>query len=527
MNAEEQILDVIQVGYGPVSQVLALALGRLGHRVAVIERWKERYPLPRAVCIDHEIYRFLCSLGLSDDLPQISHGGPVYRIMNAQWQELMAIDWTQESVSGGPETHFLHQPTLEASLDAHVRQQNSVQLHLGWEVVAVLQNAEYAEVELRDAAEGTTHRLKARYVIGVDGANSMVRRAIGSGQDDLGFEADWLVVDVLPHPGVELDIPAAAQFCDPARPTTMVPGGVKDGRFYRRWEFMCLPGESREALEQEVAVWQLLERWVRRDQAELIRHKVYTFRSLLADQWRDRRILLAGDAAHLMPPFMGQGMCSGLRDVANLTWKLDMVLREQADDSLLDTYQPERKEHVQRITEMSMFIGKVVCIPDPVAANERDQAFFEGKVGALPPFPHLGGGIVRASGDGAKDALAGHLGPHADVRICGEQRRLDELGGGGFVLVSLDPGVRERLGASRLGLMDRLGIRCVMLSGDEASTGATYDFSGRLTRFMTERGINAILARPDFYLYGSSPAADQTPVLLDDLARDLAQHGVC
>lgn len=209
----------------------------------------------------------------------------------------MAVDWTIESVSGEPETYFVHQPTLEATLDSAVRVQPSIKQYLGYEAVAVRQFQGHVEVDLREPHSGVTRSLSSRYLIGVDGAKSMVREAIGGGQKDLGFAADWLVVDVLPNDGVKLDIPGAAQLCDPARPTMVVPGGVKDGMFHRRWEFMRQQHESREELETEATAWRLLERWVRRDQANLIRHRVYTFRSLLANRWRGRRIPLAGDAA--------------------------------------------------------------------------------------------------------------------------------------------------------------------------------------------------------------------------------------
>ncbi|MFD2272336.1 FAD-dependent monooxygenase [Undibacterium arcticum] len=213
-------------------------------------------------------------------------------------------------------------------------------------------------------------------MIGADGANSLVRAAIGSSQEDRGFEADWLVIDLLPNEGVTLDIPPAAQYCNPARPTTIVPAGIRDGRYYRRWEFMRMPGESREDLENETMAWRLLEPWVKPDQAVIVRHKVYTFRSLIADTWRKNRLIIAGDAAHVMPPFMGQGMCAGLRDDWNLAWKLNLILTGQADGSLLDTYQIERRPHASDIIDLSMYLGKVICIPDPEAAARRDKAFF-------------------------------------------------------------------------------------------------------------------------------------------------------
>jgi 2-polyprenyl-6-methoxyphenol hydroxylase-like FAD-dependent oxidoreductase len=381
------LYDVVQIGYGPVSEIMALALARQGRKVAVFERWKERFPLPRAVCIDHELYRVLSALGMSHDLPAVSHAGPQYRWFNAEWKELLAIDWSAESISGGPEVNFVHQPTLEKMFEEVVMACPNVDLRLGWEAVEATQTDDYAELVVRDVETGETRTVRGKYLIGADGANSLVRRAIGSTQEDRGFEADWLVIDVLPNVGVTLDIPPAAQYCNPERPTTIVPAGIKDGRYFRRWEFMRLPHETCEELEHEHVAWQLLAPWVKPEQATIVRHKVYTFRSLLANSWRKGRMLIAGDAAHVMPPFMGQGMCAGLRDDWNLAWKLGLVLDGRASDALLDTYQPERRPHVSDVIDLSMFLGKIICIPDAQKAAERDEAFFSGKVPPPPAFP--------------------------------------------------------------------------------------------------------------------------------------------
>jgi 2-polyprenyl-6-methoxyphenol hydroxylase-like FAD-dependent oxidoreductase len=521
MSAEPPVYDVIQIGYGPVSEILALALARQGRRIAVFERWTERYPLPRAVCIDHEMYRMLCALGLRDQLPAVSHDGPWYRWLNADWKELLAIDWSKESISGGPEVNFVHQPTLEAMFDEAVRACPNVDLHLGWTAVEVTQTAEYAELLARHTETGETRTFRARYLIGADGANSMVRAAIGSGREDLGFEADWLVIDVLPNEGVVLDIPPAAQYCNPVRPTTIVPAGIKDGRYYRRWEFMRLPHETSAELEHEHVAWQLLEPWVKRDQAQIVRHKVYNFRSLLADTWRRGRLLIAGDAAHVMPPFMGQGMCAGLRDDWNLAWKLSLVLDGQAGDELLDTYQPERRPHVRDVIEMSMFLGKIICIPDPVKAAERDEAFFTGKVPPPAPFPHLSDGILRRDASGAVQATAGLLSPHAHVRSGGEQGRFDDVVGLGFVLISRSAAALQSLGTPQRSFLAALGGRLVVLGSD-----AVTDLDGKYLPFMEQHGIHTMLVRPDFYLYGAvANAADVNP-LVADLAADLKRHGV-
>lgn len=528
MSTEIPFYDVVQIGYGPVSEIMALALARQGRRVAVYERWHERYPMPRAVCIDHELYRVLSALGMGEQLPAVSHAGPQYRWFNADWKELLAIDWESESISGGPEVNFVHQPTLERMFEDVVKACPNVELNLGWEAVEATQTDDHVELVVRDLKTEERRTVRAKYLIGADGANSLVRQTIGSTQEDRGFEADWLVIDVLPNEGVTLDIPPAAQYCNPARPTTIVPAGVKDGRYFRRWEFMRLPNESREALEDEHVAWNLLAPWVKSDQATIVRHKVYTFRSLLANTWRKGRMLIAGDAAHVMPPFMGQGMCAGLRDDWNLAWKLDLVLDGKADDSLLDSYQPERRPHVSDVIDLSMYLGKVICIPDAAQAAERDEAFFGGTAAPPPAFPSLTDGILRRGPDGAVQKPAGLLSPHGRVRCGAIEGRFDEVVGLGFVLVSRKPAIDAALGAPQRLFLDALGAKRVVIStvGSATEPNEWADLDGKFIPYMDAHRIDAMLVRPDFYLYGAASQPDDLDRLVDDLGADLQRHGV-
>jgi 2-polyprenyl-6-methoxyphenol hydroxylase-like FAD-dependent oxidoreductase len=528
MNTEIPFYDVVQIGYGPVSEIMALALARQGRKVAVFERWRVRFALPRAVCIDHELYRVLSALGMGKDLPAVSHRGPMYRWFNADWKELLAIDWESESISGGPEVNFVHQPTLEKMFEDVVQACPNVELNLGWEAVEATQTADYVELIVRDFETDERRTVRTKYLIGTDGANSLVREAIGSTQEDRGFEADWLVIDVLPNEGVTLDIPPAAQWCNPARPTTIVPAGVKDGRYFRRWEFMRLPNETREELEHEHVAWDLLEPWVKRDQATIVRHKVYTFRSLLANTWRKGRMLIAGDAAHVMPPFMGQGMCAGLRDDWNLAWKLNLVLDGKADDKLLDTYQPERRPHVSDVIDLSMYLGKIICIPDAAKAAERDEAFFSGKAPPPPAFPSLTDGILRRDGSGAVQSPAGLLSPHGKMRRGNLTGRFDDFTGGGFLLVSRNKDAESSLGSTQRAFLDALGAKTVLVANadSEGAGDAWMDLDKKFLPFMAQHDIDTMLIRPDYYLYGAATKANGVNQLVDDLKADLERHGL-
>lgn len=502
---ERSTADFLIVGYGPVGQMLAILLGSKGYKVAVYERQKSAYPLPRAVCMDHEIYRAIVAAGAGGTLHQLSAPSPRYQWFNANWEMLLDIDWTIESVSGGPEAHFFHQPSLEAAFNARVQTLPNVELNLGWEAVAVDGDTDRPTMTFTNIDDGRSRVVDARYVIGADGANSFVRRSAGIDWVDRGFQADWLVVDVLVNEGVKLDIPPAGQLCDPARPTTFVPGGIYQGREIRRWEFMRLPHESKQDIEGEKTVWRLLSKWVDRTQAQLVRHAVYTFKSLSASAWRYKNVFIAGDAAHLMPPFMGQGMCSGLRDAFNLTWKLDAVMKGQADDSLLDTYETEREPHAGRIIDISMHLGDIVCVADPAKAAARDLAYKDGTAAPPPEFPFLEAGFLDHSDAGA--SLAGRLSPQAKISFDGKVGGMDSVLGMGFTLLHRGARVTDLLSTENVDRLCNMGVRIVGFT-DGLEANAAVDIDGKLTDFFVKHGIDALLVRPDFYIFSASRSAE-------------------
>jgi 2-polyprenyl-6-methoxyphenol hydroxylase-like FAD-dependent oxidoreductase len=516
------LYDVVIVGYGPVSRVLALALGRQGRKVAVIERWHERYALPRAVCIDHEVYRILSANGLSDSLPSIAQGGVIYQWLNAEWRQLLSIDWTTESISGCPLANFIHQPSLEELLDGKLTQLPNVTLLAGHEATAASQDYACAWVNVEHIDTGRKRVVRGRYVVGCDGAKSLIRDVIGSEQDDRGFEADWLVIDVVLRDGVTIEalgIPEAAQYCNPAQPTTMGPAGIRKGRRYRRWEFMKPPGMPVSELDDEAQVWRLLSPWVKPEHVELVRHKVYTFRSLLADSWRDRRILIAGDAAHVMPPFLGQGLCSGIRDVWNLAWKLSLVLDGLSSDTLLDSYQIERSAHVSQLIDASIYLGKIICIADPHAAAERDEAFLAGNYPPLPEFPCLNTGFLMRTDDGGIPPGAGQLSPHVNVRNKEQTGRLDAMFGACFMLIATS---EVAISDAHRRQFQRIGGQILIFAENSLE-----DLDNRIGNFLLKNGWSVILVRPDYYVFGGGAQVTDSGGLLDRLFEQLVQAGLC
>jgi hypothetical protein len=387
-----------------------------------------------------------------------------------------------------------------------------VSVERGFEVTALFEADGHVDV-VADGPEGARRAVRARFVVGCDGANSFVRGELGAAWNDLGFQFDWLVVDVLPTELRTWD-PVNWQLCDPARPTTLVSGGP--GR--RRWEFMRLPHETLEELNDEATAWRLLSAWdVRPDNATLERHAVYTFRARWADVWRRGRLLVAGDAAHLMPPFAGQGMCSGLRDAANLAWKLDLVLAGRAREDVLDTYTSERLPHARTTIELSVALGRVICVPDPEEAAARDRRMIaearERKSPVSAALPPLGPGLVAAGAP-----CAGELFLQDRVRRNGTTGLFDDVVGRGFALVSPHGDPAEALDPALAAFFTALGGVCAHV-GPGAKVA---DVDDAYARWFAEHGVAVVLQRPDGYVFGAAPQLDGAASLVAALRDRLA-----
>jgi 2-polyprenyl-6-methoxyphenol hydroxylase-like FAD-dependent oxidoreductase len=517
MFAEERLhveREVVIVGAGPVGLALAALLGQHGHDVAVIERYGKLYGLPRAIRFDGEAMRLFQRLDIVDEIAHDIVAAPSYVWYGADGDVILDIDTSRPAPSGWAESYSFWQPTLENALERAARRCDSVDLQRGWTAEALEQGARSASVAVRDG-EGRTRTLTGRYVVGADGANSIVRRAAGIGVEDFGFRERWLVVDVRPHDMRGwTDPPVASQRCDPRRPAVV----VRNGAEHRRWEFMLLPDERTEDFQTTERVWELLAPYLSPDEGTLVRQAVYEFTGTLAERFGAGRVLLAGDAAHTMPPFMGEGMCSGLRDAANLAWRLDLLLRDAAPDSLLGAYAGERRPHSQALIEVSIAMGKVSCTIDPEAAAARDAAFRSGDVPPPPPPPMLVEGTLQRPprpGD-----VAGHLSVQGRVRTPdGQAGRFDNVVGDGFAVVALAGDPAALLSGDQRTFLAGLGAHVVTL--DAAAPGALHDEDGALTAWMIEHAIEAFIARPDGYAFGAVASARELPALVDELRSHL------
>ncbi|WP_171907377.1 bifunctional 3-(3-hydroxy-phenyl)propionate/3-hydroxycinnamic acid hydroxylase [Burkholderia plantarii] len=504
--------DVAIVGYGPVGQMQAAKLSQLGHEVVVFERFPGLYGMPRAGHIDHEVMRIFQSVGASEEVAADAFPMTKYVWRNADGKTLISFDWDQTSISGWKSDYLFFQPYMEAALDRSVRSTSKASVYHGWEAIGLIQHEDGVELTVRktrDGAsdpEGERKTVRASYLVGADGANSFVRESVGLSYEDFGFQENWLVTDFKPTRPLKFDFDNG-QVCDPKRPMCL----FQLGQSHRRFEFMLLPGETKAEMENPDSIWELVSPWISPDDANLIRRAVYTFQSKLVRDWRRGRVLLIGDSVHLMPPFMGQGMCSGVRDAANLAWKLDLVLRGVASDTLLDSYTVERRPHVRKIIEQSTELGRVSCTTQPEVAKARDEAFFAGVVPPPPPFPHLESGLLLPGGWG--DEIAGRLGPQGRLRSPeGTEALCDDLVAVGWHLITfgdlpmtLDQATRQAL--------DCLLVRWIPID----APGGYEDIDGTYREYFEAKGVRAVLIRPDFYVFGGARNADELVNLIHGL----------
>ena len=360
--------DVAIVGYGPVGATLANLLGQSGISTLVLEREEAAYHLPRAVHFDDEVMRVFDTIGLAEAMEPTVHVSPGMRFMDAAGRCL--LEWPrpkERTPQGWHASYRFHQPELECILRRGLQRFPSVSVRTRIEALAADEDADGVTVRCENLRTGLLERIRARYVVGCDGARSFIRRKIGETPDDIGFNEHWLVVDVLLNrPKPELG-DFSIQYCNPARSATYVRGTGNR----RRWEIALHDDEDYADMARPERVWALLAPWVSPEEATLERAACYRFQSIVARPWRLGRLLLAGDAAHQTPPFLGQGMCAGIRDVANLAWKLERVLRGKDGDALLDSYETERAPHVREYIAMAVRLGGLINTKAMQAALRR------------------------------------------------------------------------------------------------------------------------------------------------------------
>ncbi|KVH40873.1 bifunctional 3-(3-hydroxy-phenyl)propionate/3-hydroxycinnamic acid hydroxylase [Burkholderia cepacia] len=485
--------DVAIVGLGPTGLILAHMLGQAGHKVVVLEREPVFYGNARAVYTDDECMRIFQHLDVVDEVQS--------RMMTETPVQLVRRDGTpitqympRKRPFGWPVINFFYQPYLETTLADALARYSSVEVRRGREVVDFVQDVDGVSVthqatrearfsdsnDARARVEGDPdiRTLRARYLVGADGGRSIVRTKLGIEMSGKSFPEPWLVVDLERKPGTDAlrHLPYFNFVVDPKLPVVSC---VQPGKFHR-FEFMLMPGETKENMERPETVRKYLSLFVDPDQFVVKRKLVYTFNALIASKWRVGRVLLGGDAAHMTPQFMGQGASSGVRDAYNLGWKLDLVLRDLADEALLDTYQSERHAHAKAMINTSVLLKNVVSARSPFATLLRDASlslirtvpplrrwFQEGGFKPMPVYrknAYLG--LPRRRRNGPEGALI----PQPEVRLFnGDRKKLDDLLGHGFSLIGLNVDPLRYLNEASLATMVALST----------STVTMYPYGGR------------------------------------------------
>jgi 3-(3-hydroxy-phenyl)propionate hydroxylase len=499
-------IDICIIGAGPTGLTLAAALGDLGVDVLIVDRAETPSDIPRAIVLDDEGLRTMQSLGLAETLVPMLRPGVGSRYYD-EAGECFAETGAPPEIYGFPRRNFLHQPDLEAVLRDKVRSLESVDLRFGVEANLVTQSADSVTLDLSVAGQADPHRISARYVVACDGGRSPMRRTLGIEMTGQTYGQDWVVVDLA---RTHDDTSFSKFFCDPARPNVSIPAP----RGGRRYEFMVMPGERGEDLLDAETILSLLPGEQEAGPDVLLRKAIYTFHARIAERWRDGRIFLAGDAAHLTPPFAGQGMNAGLRDAHNLAWKLALVVRGLSGPELLESYETERRAPAWSMIQLAVAMGKVVMPANAADAELRGTLFR-----ALEPFPgmkdwlfqmrfkpkprYADGWFLDLDAPDFDGSLVGEMIPQPSLEPLGLAGRLDDHLGPGFCLLAQDDTASAALGASRHPLWDRLGARRLTLDLGKVLKGG--DTRARALRSHRDQ---ILLLRPDRYVAAAIAPAD-------------------
>ncbi|WP_164011871.1 bifunctional 3-(3-hydroxy-phenyl)propionate/3-hydroxycinnamic acid hydroxylase [Pyxidicoccus trucidator] len=511
-QADMQV-DVIISGCGPVGALTGNLLGLLGVRTLLLERDVAPHAEPRAFSCDDEGLRIYQSAGLLEVLQKDMKQTHFAEYVGGSGKRFAELHTGATDFGfGHTPLWFFHQPLLEAGLRDGLRRFPHVELRQGVTFTTVDQRAGGVTVRYRETATGEERTVRARYLLACDGARSSVRKAVGIPMSGKSYGEPWLAVSGTIDGGA----PDICRFvCDPKRPAFVATGAVNQ----LRWEFMLMPGETREHMENPETIAKLIAPYVDPKRVKIERATVYTFHCLSAERWREGNVFLLGDAAHTMPPFMGQGLVSGLRDAANLAWKLKRVLNGQASDALLDTYELERRPHVSDVQQLCVRVGHLFLARNPMVAAARDvmmrtlqkiprvRRFIQGFEFKQAPL-HAKGYYFGGKGAGAKDAQGTYF-IQPKVRLeSGREVLLDDTLGNDFTVMCRADAPAAELAAARE-LAESLGGTLVTFSptAEKANApSAVEDVTGKLSEWFSRHTADVVVLRPDRFVFGAVKA---------------------
>ena len=382
--------DVVIVGLGPTGGTLANLLAINNLSILILEKEASLYNLPRAVHFDDEVMRVFQTIGISDSLSKklIINKGTKFLDENGK----LLLDWPRPKIiteNGWYPSYRFHQPDLERSLRYKLKKFDKVVSLQNCEVFKTVNKKNFTEVHYKNTKVNKINLVKSKYIIGCDGANSFIRNEMKTELENLGFEQRWAVIDlILKTKNVNLP-DRTIQYCNAKRPATY----CRNVGRRRRWEIALKDNESSKTFFDEKRLWKFLSKWVSPDEVEIERKTVYTFQSAIAKSWREGRMFLVGDAAHLTPPFMGQGMCAGIRDASNLAWKISICCKNGHSENLLNSYQSERSSNVRDYINTAMKMGELL---NSIGGSEVSDTVFvqpDGTIKMNTIKPQLGKGL--------------------------------------------------------------------------------------------------------------------------------------
>lgn len=528
--SEERMLpthtDVLVIGQGPVGAALGCLLGRQGVAAVVVDKALDILHMPRAIALDNEALRILQMAGLDESafaripIPEVRMTCPQVGLFNR-------VN-TEGHIDGHPKLVTFYQPELERALRDEMAGHAGVSAFAGWELMSFAESGDLVSARLRNL-QGEEQVVTARYLVGADGASSRIRTLIGQDFQGQTYSEDWLIVDAARREGKAID--HVEFICDAGRPTPHMP--APGGR--ERWEFMLQPGESREDMERPERIAELLRPWVAEQDLTIERKAVYRFHARCCESFSRGRVFLVGDAAHITPPFVGQGLVAGLRDVANLAWKLKWVLHFGAHADVLGSYDQERRPHARRMINLARFMGHMVMPSSRMAAIAlhggmrlmrllpKARRFFE-ELGVKPANVFDRGLFFR--NERHRELRSGAQLPQRVVRFPDGRLGLsDEAIGDALTLVGFGVDPCASLTAGSIQAWRQAGGQFVQVGGRRpGQAGATCyieDVDGHLAA-QAEQGW-LVVCRPDRFILGMGPARGAARLLHDAL--DLLRLG--
>ena len=473
--------DVTIVGLGPAGGTLANLLAMHGFSILILDREKSFYPLPRAVHFDDEIMRVFQTIGITKDFLKHTIINKGTKFVNSK--DKVILDWPRPKKitdNGWYPSYRFHQPDLEKKLRKKLKNYKKVSIEQNSEVKKIINSKNQVDIIYANISSHKEYIVRSKYLVGCDGANSITRKQIKTTMDNLGFTQKWAVVDLILKKKKNNLPDRTIQYSNPKQPATY----CRNVGRRRRWEFAIKKNHTDKNVLSESYIWNFLKPWLNKSEAIIERKTIYTFESAIARKWRKGRVFIAGDAAHLMPPFMGQGMCAGIRDASNLAWKIANCIRNKFDETLLNTYQSERSLNVKEYIETTMRMGEFVNAVESIQITDNIKSDNKGIKSMQSIKPKLGKGLGNL-----KDRNRGKTFPQFKLK---NNKTLDDyFSKKGMIILSTD--IKPKTSKNHL-----------ILKAKNLS---------EVSKYLKNINSKAILVRPDRFILASARSNKDVAIL--------------